>query len=81
MKARDAEVPLRQVIGARFIEHSRAIEVSFLVRKKKKDPLVLQKVEGRVKDVDDGAVNKWVDGLLNAAYNGTFFQFLARSLM
>lgn len=62
------EVPLRNVVSATFA--SGAIEVQYLVRKKKGSCLNLVMISGTVLDEDSMHARKWCEALLLVAYQG-----------
>ncbi|KAG1756719.1 ATP-NAD kinase-like domain-containing protein [Suillus paluster] len=64
------EVPLRNVISAKFATGTRAIEVQYLVRKGKEMRLKLAMTHGAIKDEDSTHVKEWCEALLLAAYQG-----------
>jgi hypothetical protein len=66
------EVPLQQVIWAQATQVS--LEVIFLSRKQKKEPLSLERIEGRVEGGEGAAPIEWAEALMNAAYTGALVQ-------
>ncbi|KAK7014844.1 DAGKc domain-containing protein [Favolaschia claudopus] len=61
-------VPLRQVIGA--LHKDRSLELSFVGRRKKTDPMALTKLVGTVDNVDADVLDAWISTLLHLAYEG-----------
>ncbi|KAJ7709860.1 ATP-NAD kinase-like domain-containing protein [Mycena rosella] len=62
------QVPMRQVIGAR--RDARTLNLSYIARKKKADPMSLTNFVGTVEDAEDDAVDAWIETLLHMAYEG-----------
>jgi sphingosine kinase len=62
------EVPLRNVVSATFA--SGAVEVQYLVRKKKGSCLNLVMISGTFLDEDSMHAKKWCEALLLVAYQG-----------
>ncbi|KAJ7273740.1 ATP-NAD kinase-like domain-containing protein [Mycena haematopus] len=63
------QVPLHQVIGAQH--NGRSLEIPYIWRKKKTDPMFLTKLVGTVDDdVDDLVLDAWISTLLHMAYEG-----------
>jgi hypothetical protein len=64
------QVPLRQVISAE--RGGRSLEISYIWRKKKADPMFLTKLVGTAEDVEDDVLDAWIATLLHMAYEGPF---------
>ncbi|KAJ7940613.1 ATP-NAD kinase-like domain-containing protein [Mycena leptocephala] len=60
------QVPLRQVISAE--RGGRSLEISYIWRKKKADPMFLTKLVGTAEDVEDDVLDAWIATLLHMAY-------------
>ncbi|KAJ6547589.1 ATP-NAD kinase-like domain-containing protein [Mycena capillaripes] len=62
------QVPLRHVIAAQ--RDGRSLQISYIGRKKKADPMSLTRLVGTVEDAEDDVVDAWVATLLHMAYEG-----------
>ncbi|KIJ68916.1 hypothetical protein HYDPIDRAFT_79957 [Hydnomerulius pinastri MD-312] len=63
-----SEVPIRNVVAATF--SSGVVEVSYLVRKGKKQHLYLTQVRGGISDKDSMLAKEWCDAIIEVAYQG-----------
>lgn len=62
---REAEVPVRQVIGA--YQTLKTLELYYLTRDSAKSQLALRKVEGTA---DEAQTKAWCEEIMNIAYQG-----------
>lgn len=68
---RNHEVVLHQVIAAKSGQRTHSLSVSYLVRKRQKEPFSLVTIEGEVKDAETLGLAEWAESLMHAAYEGT----------
>ncbi|KAJ6596937.1 ATP-NAD kinase-like domain-containing protein [Mycena vulgaris] len=62
------QVPLQQVIGGR--RDGRTLNISYIGRKQKADPMSLMSIIGTVEDAEDDVLDAWIEALLHMAYEG-----------
>jgi hypothetical protein len=65
--AKGLQLDVRQVLWIEVMHD--IVEVSFLARRKKKEPLRLEKLNGRVDDTK--LAQAWAESVLSAAYQGS----------
>ncbi|KIY43431.1 hypothetical protein FISHEDRAFT_53553 [Fistulina hepatica ATCC 64428] len=57
------DIPLSHVLGAKFDEKRRLLEIPYVGRRRTSGPHSLLTIRGEVKDIENAAVDVWVDAL------------------
>ncbi|KAF8077902.1 ATP-NAD kinase-like domain-containing protein [Lyophyllum atratum] len=68
------DIVYRQVIGTTFNPDNGVLDVAYLRRKKKTDPLALVRLEGQQQGLDNNVVARWAESLMTSLYEDSGVQ-------